>query len=134
MARRFLVLPPTLPIFLASDEDADLMVAPTVAAAEAEMEPPEVSAGYYVVFDSAGHVGTLTIEKWSVTISGWSDEVYPSELRRRIQRYFNENSLGDNLSPDEPEFIMIAARVIADAQRKLLFPRKPNWMRRRRGL
>ena len=43
-----------LPIFVANDEDDDLEVAPSVPWAVGGMEPPEVRAGHFLVFDATG--------------------------------------------------------------------------------
>lgn len=122
--------PPDLPIFLASDEDNDLMVAATVVAAEAEMEPQEVEEGYYVVFDSSGHIASLVIDRWTVKISGWSEEAHLSKLRRHCESYLKEHALLVDPSLDDLEFIREAARVIATSRRKMLHPRFPDWLRR----
>jgi hypothetical protein len=121
---------PQLPIFLASNEDADIMVAPSLRWAEGQMEPTEVREGYYVVLDSAGRRGHLVIDRWDVKIDGWSDEADLADLRSRIARYLEEHSLVLDQTLGDSEYIQKAARLIAVENKKLNWPRLPSWLRR----
>lgn len=121
---------PELPLFMASDEDADIWVAKSVAWAEGDMEPPEVEEGYHIVFDAQGRRATLTVEQWSVKITGWSETRDLPGLMRRIRRHLAMRGLREPATNDASQYVQQAARVIAASQRPWLHVKWDNFRRR----
>lgn len=130
MARMVLIHQPELPIFLVSNEDDEIMVAPTQAWAEGQMEPPEVSTGYYVVLDAAGRHGHIRIDRWSVVIDGWDEERDIDGLCARISVYLDNRSLFVQPDLDATEYVRRAAQIISSQHRKVNWPKLPRWLNR----
>jgi len=79
---------PTPPIFIVDRESGDIVWAFSDArTAQGVMEPPEVNAGAYLVFDGAGHVGALNVQGHDVVIDSWSREPSTVEFRPILNAY-----------------------------------------------
>ena len=121
---------PELPIFLVSNEDDEIMVAPTQAWAEGQMEPPEASTGYYMVLDAAGRHGRIKIDRWTVVIDGWDEKRDIEGLRARISVYLHNRSLFVQPNLEAAEYLRQAVQIISFQNRTLKWPKLPKWLSR----
>jgi hypothetical protein len=79
------------PIFVIGREGGDVVAFPDVRSAEGFMEPPEVEANAYRVFDSVGHLATLEVRRFDVVIRSWSVELLEDDLRRALAGFLREH-------------------------------------------
>lgn len=122
---------PVLPIFVANDEDDDLDIAPSVAWAVGDMEPPEVSAGHFLVFDATGRQGYLQIDRFDILIERWDPAADVSGLRSRIDRCLRLHSIIVDEGLDDSDYVQEAARLIFNETRKNQWPKWPRWLRKK---
>ena len=122
---------PVLPIFVANDEDDDLDIAPSVAWAVGDMEPPEVSAGHFQVFDATGRQGHLQIDRFDILIERWDPAADVSGLRSRIDRCLRLHSIVVDEGLDDTDYVQEGARLIFNKTRKSQWPKWPRWLRKK---
>jgi len=122
---------PVSPIFVANDEDDDLDVAPSVAWAVEGMEPPEVSAGHFLVFDATGRQGYLQIDRFDIVIERWDPAADVLGLRSRIDRCLRLHSIVVEKGLDDSDYVQEAARLIFNETRKNQWPKWPRWLRKK---
>jgi hypothetical protein len=125
-----LIHQPDLPLFLASNEDDEIWVAPTPAWAEGQMEPPEVSTEYYVVFDAAGRRGHISVDRWTVVIDGWDEEGDLDSLCARLSEHLGNRSLTIEPGLEDAAYVQRAAQIISAENSKRSWPRWPKWLKK----
>jgi hypothetical protein len=112
---------PMLPIFVANDEDDeddDLRVAPSVAGAAGDMEPPEVGEGHHLVFDATGRRGHLKIDRFDIVVERWDYAPDVPGLRSRIDRCLHSYALAIN---ETLRATVIAEQVTRDTVFGMIF-------------
>lgn len=122
---------PVLPILVANNEDDDLDVAPFIAWAVGDMEPPEVSEGYFLVLDATGRRGYLEIDRFDIVIERWDSAPDVSGHRSRINRCLRLHSLIIDESLNDPDYVQEAARLIFDENRKNQWRKWPGCLRKK---
>ena len=127
---------PRPPIFVVDRDGGDMLAFDDVRLAEGFMEPPEVEDDAYEVFDSAGHVGALTIREFDVLIESWSASPDLGRFRRVLEAFLggDQRAIGDEVDLD-----VLVSSAYQRAQEEELARTHPRflvpflkWFRRRR--
>lgn len=114
---------PSAPIFVVDREGGDILAFPNVRAAAGYMEPPEVEAGEYAVFDSAGHVGTPTVRRFDVVLESWSEAPDSESFWQVLAAFVHAHSAEVPESVDLEQLVAAAYRL---AQREKLERTRPR--------
>jgi hypothetical protein len=97
------------------------------------IEPPEVLAGAYKVFDSAGRMGRLEArhDRWEVALVGWED-VDEDEFRRLVLKALKPSEAVEMVDLNLQHFVAaLRERVPLYRRPNLWRSRLPRWLRRR---
>lgn len=92
-------------------------------AALGAMEPPEVTADAYLVFDCRGHLATLGVERWDTKIEGWSTEPHPDHLRDLLTRFLVSHRRTPTDTADLDELVVEAGALATEVEYTRTHPR-----------
>lgn len=129
---------PTPPIFVVDRESGDIVWAFSDArTTQGAMEPPEVDAGDYLVFDGGGHVGALSVQGYDVVIDSWSREPSKDDLGSILKAFVTSRRADVAEGATFDELVLAAYELACEEVLERTHPRflipLMRWMSRRTG-